>query len=118
MRHIILLLLIFGCGENNTIKIEDLKKIGYKEFFCNKIEYKDYKADISEDPYYKIYGFAEKAKSDIGLLSARCFDEDNCEYEIIKSKEVTCQKFIITSDDLIPYWDDHTLLVYNLKNKM
>ncbi len=118
MRYIILLLSLIGCGESNTTEIEDLKKIGYKEFFCNRIEYKDYKADISEDPYYKIYGFAEKDETNMGFLSARCFNKNNCEYELIETKEITCQKFIIASDDLIPYWDDHTLLIYNLKKKM
>ena len=118
MKYIILLLLLVGCGENNKAEIKDLKKLGYKEFYCNQIEYKDYKADIAEDPYYKIYGFAEKDNPNIGLLSARCFDESNCEYEMIESSHVICQKFIITSDDLIPYRDEHTLLIYNLKNKM
>ena len=118
MRYIILLLLLAGCGENSKAEIEDLRSLGYQEFYCDRIEYKDYKSDISEDPYYKIYGLAEKDNPDMGLLSARCFNKDNCEYEMIESKEVTCQKFIITSEDLIPYWDEHTLLIYNLKNKM
>jgi|TARA_B100001059_G_C17742953_1_gene532695 hypothetical protein len=118
MKYIILLLSLIGCGENNTTEIEDLKGLGYKVFYCDRIEYKDYKSDISEDPYYKIYGFAEKDESNTELLSARCFDEDNCEYEMIKSKEVVCQKFVVASDDLIPYWDEHTLLVYKLKKSM
>ncbi len=118
MKYIILLLLLVGCGENNKAETEDLRSLGYQEFYCDKIEYKDYKSDISEDPYYKIYGLAEKDNPDMGLLSARCFDENNCEYEMIESREVTCQKFFITNDYLIPYWDEHILLIYNLKNKM
>tara|TARA_Y100001954_G_C15531012_1_gene464149 strand:- start:328 stop:684 length:357 start_codon:yes stop_codon:yes gene_type:complete len=118
MRYIILLLLLVGCGANDTVRVKDLKSLGYKEFYCNKIEYNDHKADIAEDPHYKIYGFAEKDNPNISLISARCFDNESCEYEIIESKEITCQKFIITSDNLIPFWDEHTVLIYNLKNKM
>ena len=117
MRYIILLLLI-GCGENKTTEIEDLKGFGYKEFYCNRIEYKDYKADVAEDPYYKIYGSVEKDDPGMVLMSARCFNETNCDYEIVESSEITCQKFIVASDNLIPYWDKHTVLVYNLKKKM
>tara|TARA_S200000501_G_scaffold103563_1_gene97016 strand:+ start:4839 stop:5195 length:357 start_codon:yes stop_codon:yes gene_type:complete len=118
MKYIILLLLLAGCGEDNITEIEDLKELGYKEFYCTQIDYKDYKADIAEDPYYKIYDKVEKDNPSIGLVSARCFDDSNCEYSIVESSEFICQKFIITHDDLIPFWDDHTILIYNLKNKM
>lgn len=118
MKYILLLLLLLGCGEGNSSRMKDLRALGYKEFYCTQIEYNDYKTDIEEDPYYKIYDTIEKDNPNIGLLSARCFNEYDCVYELITSNEVICQKFIITSDDLIPFWDEHTVLIFNLKKKM
>tara|TARA_Y200000002_G_scaffold255476_1_gene211911 strand:- start:1122 stop:1475 length:354 start_codon:yes stop_codon:yes gene_type:complete len=117
MRYILLFLLLTNCGEINKEGIKDLKKLGYKEFTCTQIDYRDYKADISDHPYYKVYDSVEKKNPDVDILLARCFEEDYCEYEMIQTNEIICQKFFIKGEEsFTKYWDDHTILAFNLKN--
>lgn len=110
------LLLFSGCQNKKNPSMSDLKKIGYQVTYCNDIEYYDSKADLSEDPFYKIYKKLEIDDPSLSILAARCFDEDTCIYELIENNEVVCQKYTIRNDnDLDKAWVEHDVLVFNTK---
>lgn len=99
--------------------MSDLKEMGYELTYCDNIEYYDYKSDIAEDPYYKIYRPLEVSNPNLSILAARCFDEQNCIYELVENNEIVCQKYIVSSnEDFIKTWDEHKVLVFNTKNML
>ena len=111
------LLLFNGCQDKKDPSMTDLEKIGYKQIYCDSIDYYDSKADIAEDPFYKIYTRLEVNNPNLSILAARCFRENHCIYELINNNEVVCQKYVVASrGDFFKTWDDHKVLVFNTKN--
>ena len=119
--HLIIssLLLYSGCQNKKTPSMSDLQSIGYQVTYCDNISYHDAKADLSEDPFYKIYKSLRIEDPNLSILAARCFNEKTCMYELVENNEVVCQKYIVSSDkDLVKTRDDHKVLVFNTKNNM
>ena len=119
--HLLLssLLLYSGCQNKKTPSMSDLESIGYQITYCDNIEYHDAKADIAEDPFYKIFKNVEVDDPELSILAARCFNENTCIYELVEDNEVVCQKYIVSSkEDFIKTWDDHKVLVFNMKKNM
>ena len=113
------LLLFCGCENKKDPTIKDLKDIGYKSIHCSNIDYYDTKADLGEDPFFKIYANLEIDDPNLTALTARCFDKKHCIYELVENDEVICQKYIVTSDeDFIKTWEEHEVLVFNVKKVM
>lgn len=114
-KYFLLSCLFFACDPLTKPSLEEYKKIGYKEISCNKIDFIDLKSDLN--PYYKIYSSAEIVDDNrVGLL-VRCFDSYNCTYEIINNSEIICQKLTIIENNSSLYkeWEEHTVLINNLK---
>ena len=110
------LLLFSGCQNKKSPTSKDLKNIGYRLIRCSNIDYYDTKSDLDEDPFFKIYEMLEADNPKLSVLAARCFDEENCMYELIENNEIICQKYIVTSsEEFIKTWDDHEVLVFNTK---
>tara|TARA_B100000927_G_scaffold289548_1_gene286391 strand:- start:2252 stop:2629 length:378 start_codon:yes stop_codon:yes gene_type:complete len=116
---ITILLLFSGCNNKKEPTIKDLKDIGYKSIHCRNIDYYDTKADLGEDPFFKIYASLEIENQSLEALAARCFDKKHCIYELIESNEIVCQKYIVTSnEEFIKTWEEHEVLVFNIKKVM
>ena len=116
---ITILLLLSGCQNKEDPTISDLKDLGYETVYCSNIGYHDTKSDLGEDPFFKIYANIEIDNPKLATLAARCFDNNNCIYELVENNEVTCQKFIVTSNEgLLKTWEEHEVLVFNVKNYM
>ena len=112
------LLLLSGCQKKDPT-ISDLKVLGYEKVRCNNIGYHDTKSDLGEDPFFKIYENLEINNPELATLAARCFGNNNCIYELVENNEVVCQKFIITSNEgLLKTWEEHEVLVFNMKKVM
>lgn len=119
--HIIFtfLLLFSGCQNKRDPTINELKDVGYKSIHCRNIDFYDTKSDLGEDPFFKIYASLEIENQNLEALAARCFDEKHCIYELIENNEIVCQKYIVTSnEEFIRTWEEHEVLVFNIKKVM
>lgn len=116
MKKIFLLLsFLIACEAESKLSEEEYRRIGYKEFLCNKIDFIDTKSD--SNPYYKIYSEVEIIDNKKSGLILRCFDTYNCIPEVVSYQEVICQKLFIIDNKASLYkeWDNHTILVNNIK---
>lgn len=113
------LLLLSGCQKKEDPTISELKGLGYETVHCSNIGYYDTKSDLGEDPFFKIYASLEVDNPNLSTLAARCFDNNSCIYELVENDEVVCQKFIVTSNEgLLKTWEEHEVLVFNIKKVM
>ena len=116
MKKIFLLLsFLIACEAESKLSEEEYKRIGYKEFSCNKIDFVDIKSD--SNPYYKIYSEIEIIDEKKSGLILRCFDAYSCIPEVASYQEVICQKLFIVDNKIPLYkeWEKHTILVNNIK---
>ena len=113
------LLLFSGCQNPKDPTLNQLKDIGYKSIYCRNIDYYDTKADLGEDPFFKIYASLEVNDPKLSILAARCFDEKNCIYEIVENNEIICQKYVVANnEEFIKTWEAHEVLAFNIKKVM
>lgn len=117
MKKYLLLLsfVLLSCADMRKPSIDSLKQQGFDEIHCKKLEYKDIKSDVGGNPFYKIYATVEKKDASLEIVTARCYDAYDCDYEIVVN-EVVCQKLVVSSKtQLDNYYNEHVLLVFNAK---
>lgn len=117
MKKYLLLLsfLLLSCADVRKPSIDALKVQGFDEIHCEKLVYKDIKSDSGSNPFYKIYIDVKKKDINLEIVTARCYNTYDCDYEIVVD-EVICQKLIVSSNtQLDNYYDEHVLLVFNAK---
>ena len=118
MKKYLLLLLSFtllSCADVRKPSIDSLKQQGFDEIHCKKLKYNDIKSDVDGSPFYKIYASVEKKDVSLEIVTARCYNAYNCDYEIVVD-EVICQKLVVSSKtQLDNYYNEHVLLVFNAK---
>ena len=115
MKKYLLLLsfVLLSCADMRKPSIDSLKQQGFDEIHCKKLEYKDIKSDVSGSPYYKIYATVSKKDTSLEIVTARCYDTYDCDYEIVKD-EVICQKLIVSNKPKLEnYYNEHVLLIFN-----
>lgn len=115
---ILVLVIFFGCGEDNKETVEILKESGYTEFECRNIDY-EFAKDKEDNSSFIIYETIKRLDESKSFIIARCFNDGHCNYVVKDHSNLTkviCQRFVDYGFTILsPLYPDSKIFVFNIE---